>query len=114
MFSDEVIDTMADKLLADGYAGTVDPEGNRVAVTFSGNLGFDTREMVLIYENKGALFFDGQRPLNKFRLLSSGFTFLTAPVIVGLVERLTAAVGRRRLKRLSSASTGLVPTAKED
>lgn len=92
MLDNNTIDEIADRLLTEGTTTFEDSEGRRVLIMYAAKAGFETREFVLAYEKVGAMFFNLDRPLNKFRLSEAGFPLRLAPVVAETVNRLFVAV----------------------
>jgi hypothetical protein len=96
MFTDAMVEEMADDVHLRGTTHICDNDGNRLIVCTATRLGIaGTKEFALIYENKGALFFTLERPLNQFRLMTAGFSMLVAGSIADMVNKLIAAVAKR-------------------
>lgn len=114
MFSDEMIEEMADDVHRWSKTHATDQDGDRLVICSAASLGFHkSKEMVVIYENRGALFFELDRPMNAFRLASAGISMRVAPEVSDMLNRLIAAVGKR-IEAGRPALLGTSPTEKED
>lgn len=71
---DDMIRELRQSLQERGSAVLTDSAGRVVALVNAGLLGIKGRGRLMVaYEGKGCFFFDGDRPLNQFRLVSAGF-----------------------------------------
>jgi hypothetical protein len=71
----------------EGIAAFLDPQGRLVTIASTQALGIDgPTRMMIAYEGKGCGVFDGDRPLNKFRLVSAGFSGDVAGVLAETIN----------------------------
>lgn len=63
-----------------------DESGRSLYIVLNRNLGIEKKGALVAYEGRGSMFFEMDRPLNKFRLLKAGFPAGTADIVSGLVN----------------------------
>ena len=105
VFSDALIEDMADDLDAEGRTLVKDSDGRRLLITTTTRLNLDGDEVILAYEGRGTIYFQLDRPMNHFRLLSSGFPEKAAVSVADMVNRLINVLAERR--RVEAASPAL-------
>ena len=110
MFSDTLIQHIADELTATGRSLVTDNDGKRLLLVSSQRLDLPGKDLILAYEGRGVIFFGGDRPLNYFRLLANGFAEIPARSIADMVNRLVQCFAAQG-QRIEAASTAL---AKEE
>lgn len=85
----ETIHQMRASLRSEGAASFTDAGGRTVVLALSGLLGVKGKgRLVIAYEGRGCMFFDGQRPLNSYRLLSAGFSSDVAAYVADIVNKI--------------------------
>lgn len=87
MLPGDTIQDLRQSLRTEGRASLTDPDGNVLALISTGLLGIEAKGRLLVaYENKGCFFYDGERPLNQFRLVKAGFSIDVAPFVANVVN----------------------------
>lgn len=85
----DIFDAMRRQLTDVGSCIWTGPEGNRLFLVSSHVLGKDMAQGLLIaYEGEGTMFFELDRPLNVYRLLSAGFSVSVAATLADVVNEL--------------------------
>lgn len=113
-FDDIELSEMARRIRWYGRTSNVDAEGNWVIIVSSVELGLPAGQMILIYENRGTYFFNGDRPLNEFRLATAGFSYRYAKDIASMVNTLVMKMAKLDGKEAAKpALLGMVPNNKE-
>jgi len=81
----ETIQRLRSELRERGATVLIDPNGKRLVLMRGGIAGLDG-QVVIAYEGWGTAIFDGDRALNEFRLISSGFSMKVARTVADLVN----------------------------
>lgn len=87
MFSGYIKQEIRNRLQATG-ATVVGMPGGRLFIAGMPVFGVYAREMVVSYEHGGTMVYTGDRPLNKFRLITCGFPFGVAEEVADLINDL--------------------------
>lgn len=96
MFDEDLIQGIADDLDANGQSLVLDSEHRRLLVTTLAHLGYSTSDVILAYEGRGTIFFKIDRPMNHFRLMTSGFPEKVARPLSDMINRLVSILAERR------------------
>jgi hypothetical protein len=108
MLSETGIKNLRQDLVQAGIAAFQDPQGRLVTIASTQALGVaGPARMMIAYEGKGCAVFDGDRPLNKFRLVSAGFSGDVASILAETVNAIVigAEAGGEQAKALISKGT---------
>lgn len=95
---------MADDITLHGRAMVADTNGRRLLLTSTELLGLPGNQILLAYEGKGVIFFELDRPLNRFRLLSHGFPEKVADSICSLVNAVVSILADQHERRVEAVS----------
>lgn len=106
MFSNELISEIATELADTGRSLVRDGEGKRLLLVSSRRLDLPGHDLILAYEGQGTIFFSGDRPMNYFRLLASGFREEAARSISDMVNRLVPRIAAP-MQRIEAAKSAL-------
>jgi hypothetical protein len=101
---------MADDIDQDGRTLVRDLDGRRLLITSTTLLNLPGDEVILVYEGRGTIFFQIDRPMNRYRLLASGFPEKAADSVSDMVNRLISILAERR--RVEAAKPALEGTGK--
>lgn len=85
-FSNIDIDMIRDHLARTGYVKTRDVSGKNLYLISSELLPGHPRGVLVAYEGYGAMFFDLEAPINKFQLITKGFTFSIADTLAAVLN----------------------------
>lgn len=83
------VEELREALVTKGSAKIIDARGRRLYLIHSRILQEDFDGVVVAYEGAGAFVFNLDRPVNKFRLVSSGFDMSVAEIVADLINRMT-------------------------
>lgn len=85
----DLYDAMRQQLALEGSCIWTGPEGKRLFLIAANILAMDTdRGLLIAYEGEGTMFFELDRPLNVYRLLSAGFSVSVAATLADVVNEL--------------------------
>lgn len=88
VFDAQMIEELRSRLLTEGSAKITDGRGRRLYLVHSRLLKEDFDGIMVAYEGNGAFVFELDRPVNKFRLINSGFDMAVAEVVADLINRM--------------------------
>lgn len=72
------------------HGGTVldGPDGKKLFIVLSRNLGLDAQGILVSYEGGGTIYWTLDRAINVFRLVKAGFSMKIAPALSELINAL--------------------------
>lgn len=96
MFDNALVEDMAEELWEEGRTIIKDGSGRRLLLTSTSLLQIPGDDIILAYEGRGVIFFQLDRPMNRFRLLSHGFPDKVAGDIADMVNLIISALAKKR------------------
>lgn len=80
---------LLEQLRSAGAATLTDPEGKKLFLVLSSNLGeHSDYGMLVAYEGKGSIFYRPGQRITKFTLYSAGFSIMVAPTVLDVINQL--------------------------
>ena len=114
MFEEKVIEELRLRLETEGSTNFADAKGRRLYLIRTKLLHMPFDGLLIAYEGCGAMTFELDRPLNKFRLIQSGFGFDVAETLAGLVNRVTRVTAPPALKGASNQTAKALSGPKKE
>lgn len=87
------IPTLRMQLAQHGAMHATDKDGRKLFVVLSRQLAMQETGILLAYEGEGAYFFTLDRPLNRFRLVQGGFSYIVAGWLSDLLNQIVGIGG---------------------
>ena len=97
MFNLDAVEILKDSLQERGTALLTDINGSRLTLISNKVLGITNPCILISYEGYGSFYYEFDRPLNAFRLISAGFSLRVAQEVSDLINKLVELLNNHTL-----------------